>query len=248
MARRCRLVVFQGFGCGLVIDDILHHAEQCQPLECCGLVVRVDGVDRYWPCRNLAIERNRFELDPLDWIAAEEAGEIIKVVHSHVYQAAEPTPSDRVGCEASGKPWLIVSWPTGSSIEINPCGYTLPLLGREFVWGVADCYTLVRDYYRTELSILIDEFGGYPSNFVEAGDDLYLSRFTAAGFVVVDAPAKHDVLLMQIGNTAVTGHAAVYIGDAQIMHHVIGRLSMRQPYGGYWRDATRKILRHESLC
>lgn len=232
----------------MMIDDILNHAEQCQPLECCGLIVRVAGAERYWPCRNTCIERGRFVLDPLDWIEAEEAGEIAKVVHSHVYQSADPTEADRVGCEASGVPWLIVSWPNGATVEIEPCGFQLPLIGRQFCWGVTDCFTLVRDYYRTELGLLIDSFGGYEHNFCEIGQNLYLNRYKAAGFVEVDDLRRHDVILMQVGATNVVGHAAVYLGYEQIMHHVLNRLSCCAPYGGLWRDATRKILRHESLC
>lgn len=232
-------------------SDIMNHAERCQPLECCGLIVRVDGIELYWPCRNTCIERGRFVLDPRDWVEAEETGEILKVVHSHVYRDPVPTDADRVGCAASGLPWLIVSWPTGQTCElILPHGFEAPLVGREFVWGTFDCFTLVRDYYRTELGILIDNFGGYEHNFCEIGQDLYLNRYKAAGFVEVEIDdfRRHDVVLMQIGATNVVGHAAVYLGGEQIMHHVLGRLSCRAPYGGMWRNATRKILRHESLC
>ena len=231
-----------------MIDSILAHAAECQPRECCGLIVCVDGVESYRPCRNLAYELNRFEMHPADWAAAEDAGEILTVVHSHVYQSPEPTAADRVGCESSGIPWMIVSWPTGRTVEFTPSGFKAQLLGRPFVWGVFDCFTLVRDYYRETFGILIDDFGGYPSNAELDGMDLYRTRFEAAGFVEVPTPSEHDVLLLQLPPAQDASHAAIYLQDETILHHLRGRLSMRQPYGSAWREATRKILRHQSLC
>lgn len=231
-----------------MFDAILAHAAECQPRECCGLVVRIDGVETYRPCRNIALELNRFELHPADYAAAEDDGEIVKIVHSHVRASADPTDADRVGCESSGLPWLIVSWPTGQTVEFEPSGFKAPLLGRPFVWGVFDCFTLVRDYYRDTFGLLIDDFGGYPENAALDGMDLYARRFAAAGFQEVATPREHDVLLLQIPPAQDASHAAIYLKDETIMHHLRGRLSMRQPYGGAWRMATRKILRHQTLC
>ena len=72
---------------------------------------------------------------------------MIRIVHSHVYEAPTPSMADRVGCEASGIPWLIVNHPTGEWLEFVPSGYVAPLLDRPYCWGVFDCGTLARDYY-----------------------------------------------------------------------------------------------------
>ena len=41
-------------------------------------------------------------------------------------------------------------------------------------------------------------------------------------------------------------HAAIYLGDQQVLHHVQGRLSSRDVYGGYYGKSTACALRHES--
>jgi len=52
---------------------------------------------------------------------------------------------------------------------------------------------------------------------------------------------------MQVqSKNGVPNHAGVYLGDGIMLHHLYGRLSSRDVYGGYWREVTRLTLRHES--
>jgi cell wall-associated NlpC family hydrolase len=54
-----------------------------------------------------------------------------------------------------------------------------------------------------------------------------------------------DAILMSI-ETSGLNHVAIYLGDQMILHHLRGRLSSRDIYGGYWINATGKVLRHAS--
>lgn len=231
-----------------VLPAVLAHAGREQPRECCGLLVRLaDGVG-YWPARNRCPLPGQFELHPEDFADAEDAGEIVAVVHSHVHEGAAPSQADRLGCEASGLPWLIVSWPHGGWRWLAPSGFALPWVGREFVWGITDCFTLVRDYYRQELGILVDCPEPYDYNFWQRGADLY-GRYQDFGFARLPdgaQPQPHDVLLMQV-RSPVANHAAVYLGGGVMLHHLEKRLSERVQYGGFWAEATLVMVRHESL-
>jgi hypothetical protein len=51
---------------------------------------------------------------------------------------------------------------------------------------------------------------------------------------------------MQVASP-VPNHAAIYLDDGPILHHLQGRLSSRDVYGGYWQKITTHTLRHQLL-
>lgn len=65
-------------------EQALHHAKTSLPDESCGLVIDIDGVEQYFPCKNIAIEgATSFTIDPDDWARAEEIGTVLHICHSH---------------------------------------------------------------------------------------------------------------------------------------------------------------------
>lgn len=230
--------------------QVIEHAERERPRECCGLAVVVKGRLRYWPCKNMSEGTGQFEIDPEDYAAAEEGGEVVGVCHSHVFVTCQPSEADRVMCEKTGLPWLIVSVPNGTHTVIAPTGYQTPLTGRPYTHGVLDCYQICKDHYERTLGLVIPDFNR-PDDWWLKGQNLYLDNLAQAGFVILgDGDFRdlrpHDALLMQVGSP-VPNHAAIYLGDDLILHHVAGRLSSKDVYGGYWRKNTTHVLRHRSL-
>lgn len=232
-----------------IVPAVLEHAAREQPAECCGVAIVRKGRLRYWPCRNRAI-LHEFEIEPEDWAAAEDEGEIVAVCHSHVYVPPLPSPADRTMCERTGLPWLIVNWPTGAHQVVVPDGYRAPLVGRPFHHGVLDCYSLAQDYYRDALGIVLPDIPREYEWWLH-GMDLYREHFEAAGFVQVGDGThrdirEHDGLLMQVASP-VPNHGAVMLADGLILQHCRDRLSSRDVYGGHWRTLTTHVLRHGSL-
>ena len=227
--------------------EILAHAKAEDPRECCGLIVVVKGRRRYFPCRNIAATPSEhFVLDPADYASAEDAGEIVAIVHSHPTTQPTPSPADRLSCNATGLPWVIVNPKIEQWGGCEPSDYELPYVGREFVFGVVDCYSLVRDWYAREWNLHLTNFERRDL-FWERGENLYLDNYKGQGFRQIPfAELQHgDSVLMQLGAN-LPNHAAIYLGDQQILHHVQGRLSSRDVFGGYYVKNTAMVLRHES--
>lgn len=225
---------------------VREHAAREYPREACGVVVNAAGGPRYLPIANIASSAAHFSADPRDLLVAEEAGEIIAVVHSHPDGMPDPSEPDRAMLERWGIPWLIVSWPAGEIRQHLPRGRRPPLLGRVFEHGVLDCYSLVRDYYQQVLAVTLPDFAREDAWWLKGGN-LYINHFREAGFREVD-PAdirEHDGVLMAL-RSQVPNHAGIYLGNDALLHHATGRLSRRETYSGFWQSITRKIVRHES--
>ena len=230
----------------------LRHATECFPAEACGLLIVEHGRHVFVPARNLATGHGHFILDPQDYAAAECRGEILAVVHSHPNLPPEPSEADRVACEASGLPWHIVSIPAATWRELKPSGYVAPLVGRTWSHGVLDCYALIRDWYRLERGIVLPDRGRDDEWWLR-GQNLYLDWYERDGWRRInisddkrpDEFCAGDVLLMQIG-APVPNHAAIWLGDGTILHHLSNRLSTRDVFGGYYRKHTTHVLRRAS--
>ena len=230
-----------------VKKEALIHAQNDSPKESVGLVHIVKGRQRYYPCNNQAETADEhFVLDPLDYAKCEEKGEIVAVIHSHPITNHHPSPADLVACEKSGLHWFIVNPKTELWGECKPTGYELPYVGRAFFHGVVDCYTLWQDFYKKEFKINMGDYHRR-DKWWDKGENMYLDNFKKEGMreVDMDEIKYGDILLMKL-DSVVPNHAAIYLGDMIILHHVQGRLSSRDVYGGYYQKVTELCLRHET--
>lgn len=248
------------------IDAIKAHAVAVYPEESCGLVIKQGKKEVYQPCDNVHPEpKEGFRIRDNDYGVAMETGEVLAVVHSHPDASNKPSEGDLVMIEEMQIPWLIVSVykdlldggkvVAGDVLKIDPSEYEAPLEGRMFYHGVLDCYTLVRDYYKRVLSQELPNFDREDGWWEDMkGPNLYLENFEKAGFTTVPGGLRdiqeHDVVLMEIQTSKpVNGpnHAAIYVGDGKILHHLHGRLSSKDVYGGYWQNVTRCVIRHKEF-
>jgi proteasome lid subunit RPN8/RPN11 len=223
----------------------LDHAGTCQPAESCGLI----AAGEYRPLDNQSEAPDHFLLAAGDFVRLDKSLGVEAVVHSHVGHPPFPSENDRAGCERLRRPWLIVSWPGRDWHVIEPCGWRPPLVGRCFLWGVHDCFSLIRDGLKFYAGIAIPDFER-PWAFWAHGADLIGDNFEAAGFDVLPAgadPQHCDVFGMRFGGT-VANHLALFVGPDQILHHPLGGLSQRALYDGLFQRATIQHFRHRSLA
>ena len=237
------------------LRDIRLHAESEYPCEACGLIAG----GKYRPCKNKADDPGmHFIIDPVDQILCEQYGPIEAVIHSHVVQHSDPIqnnwPSltDQEEQIKSGDPWGICVVINGRAQEPYFWGDSLPVahyLGRPFIHGVYDCYSLIRDYYRKEHAITFSPYARAWGWWDETpGADLYSRNFANEGFssVSFEELRPGDVVLGTVLSSNVVNHGGVYLGNSLFMHHLVGRESKQSPIG-QWKKLIRHYLRHESL-
>ncbi len=226
------------------LSDAFAHASLCLPLEACGVIAG----GRYHPLENTATDHDTFVMDMRGYLAIAKKHPIEAIVHSHVYVAARPSEADRAMCEKTGLPWVIISWPVGSHTVIEPCGWRAPLVGRQWGWGSQDCFGLVRDGFLEQTGILLPDFER-DWLWWQKGSDLIAEQFEAGGFVRLppgSEPRHCDVFGMQL-HAPVVNHLGLFLKPDTLLHQLMGRLSVREIYGGIYRTATVLHLRHRSF-
>jgi proteasome lid subunit RPN8/RPN11 len=82
-----------------LVDEMIVHALEDRPDECCGMVGGSAGVaTKVIPVRNSAASPLRYEMDPKGQYDAlkeiESDGELLAIYHSHTKSAAYPSQTD----------------------------------------------------------------------------------------------------------------------------------------------------------
>ena len=229
-------------------EEALNHAKIEDPKECVGLLLNIRGKEKYFPCRNLSMTAHQcFIIDPEDYVRADNIGEIKAIVHSHPVTPPFPSEADKLGCEQSKLPWHIVNPKTEQWGYYEPCGYKPPLKGRPWVWGVPDCWSLVRDFYKEEKGIELLDYER-PVTPQEFNDVPLFERYAErTGFKELDPNEtlkNGDILLMSIMYNTLN-HVAIFL-DGDVLHHLTDRLSCKEPYSAWLQKCTGKRYRYDA--
>tara|TARA_Y100001937_G_scaffold128310_1_gene203893 strand:+ start:1302 stop:2003 length:702 start_codon:yes stop_codon:yes gene_type:complete len=229
-------------------SDALKHSKEENPKEAVGLIINVKGKEKYIPCRNIAFSQHDcFTLDPDDYLKAEGLGEIVAVFHSHPNMPPTPSQADKISCEEHGLPWYIVNPVSEEWSYFEPCGYKPPLLGRPWVWGITDCWALIRDWYKEKRNIDLKDYER-PLHFHEFLNNPVFEKYaTETGFRELEENEKlenGDVILMAIRYHTLN-HVALFF-DGDVIHHLTDRLSCREPYSQWLLKCSRKRYRYVS--
>jgi proteasome lid subunit RPN8/RPN11 len=233
------------------IKHAIEHAKEKCPEETCGVLGVYKGKVKYLECENISEEKEKhFVMSPFDYAKAEDMMEITHIVHSHPNVNPEPSQADLVSMEKIELPWLIVNPRTSKYTITEPSGYKAPMVGREFSFGILDCYSIIKDYYESELGIDMPD-PSRTDKFWERGENLYVDNFKKAGFEriqfdSIDDVKINDVILIMASST-IANHAAIYLGDNKMLHHIQNKLSSIDVYGGYWLKNTWGIVRHKDF-
>ncbi len=255
------LCVMNSLALGKHITQVIQEQSlKVYPEEACGLIIQVADKFEAVVCENKSEKpkEDNFLITDEDFAKAEDLGEVIAVWHTHTDQSSEPSTIDIHYCNATALNWVIFSLnkrEAGFEFDeptfLFPSDQPIDYVGRPYVFGIHDCFTLVEDYYKREFSINIEHKpAGYPDieNWFEEGLNLLVNNFEINGFVQLlnREPEIGDVFIIQVGSDT-PNHLAIYLGADRILHHCRGRLSTIDAYNrSYWWKHTTHHLRHRS--
>ena len=217
---------------------ILDHALRCGAVECCGFVI---NNSIYIECENIAKDPfNYFEISTDDWIKAEEMGQITAIVHSHPNGLPILSEADQFYQQKTAVDWWLVC-----NKKIHKFRYMQPLIGRNFNHGSVDCLSILLDSYM----LMGIELPNYhrENEWWHNGKDYYIDLLPKNGFyqVKLNQVQEGDVILFALAGK-IANHAAIYVGNNLILHHLPKRHSKRDLFAGYWLKHYHSIWRHKT--
>lgn len=221
------------------------HTIEAFPNEACGLVVGED----YIRCTNSsATPEASFRIPAREWVKAAECGPVRAVIHSHTPpNGAFPSAHDMAEQQRTQLPWGIIATDGVSASQVTWFGehiLDVPLVGRQFIPGVQDCYASLRAEYWQNRGVKLLDFPRDAEWWLKGGD-LFTEGFEKAGFRRIEKKDARpgDVILMQIRSKK-PNHCAVLLDNGLMIHHVTGQLSRREPYGR-WLNFVTHWLRYQ---
>ena len=203
---------------------IEQHTLECYPQEMCGFLTE----DSFIPVKNEAEHPEKsFSISAL--AIAQHFEQITAIVHSHtrdkkkveLFDLRTPSYADFINQKKLPFPWLIVGC-EGLSVT-DPLQFprvpSQEYIGRKFQWFINDCYSLVQDFYRFELGIILRD-AVITADYQDIRDlsGVFLPYIEDYGFseVKLDEIREGDLVLLDNGGK-VDNHLGIYT-DGKILH------------------------------
>ena len=232
-------------------QKVKDHALRDAPNEACGFIsVNSFGDVTVLPCENMARNKtNRFAIDPRKNIEAEKLGHVAAFYHSHCSDILDKSV-DRFSSEdldtsyESCIPALLYVQASDSWHYSQPTTYEpAPLLGRPFVGGIWDCYSIVRDYHKMNNKVSMGYYfpPDNPSSMCNFGYEENLSKENFHEIDLAEATTG-DVFLFKIRSNFIN-HCGVYLGDNQFIHQPLNSISTESMLDEKYIQKIHKVMR-----
>lgn len=192
--------------------------------EICGFILEKDGTPRIFSCQNSALNpHSLFKISAREFLMAENFGNIVAVYHSQ-FEKDELSESDIKNRDHHNLPYVLYCLRT-NNFSISYPGQSKSkydiYLGRIFDLGKCDCFSLVRDFYLTELKIDIPDF--YRQNLWYEEDPIRIEKEARnLGFTLLSPTSKlekHDILIFSCESRKYPRHFGIYLDGREFLHH-----------------------------
>lgn len=228
-------------------EEFKQHCIDCYPQEACGYIEN----GTFFPLENIHSDpTNSFLLSEEDSFMLLEKN--YKFIHSHTMERftddpRTPSKEDMIGQQNTGKVWGIVHC-NGKDISniawVEDKENLAPLIGRNYLFNIHDCYTLCRDYYIIEKGLDVMN-PPKSANWYEENPLLLENCFAEANFTPLregEIPEEGDVIAFAIGSRFAS-HLGIYIGNDRFIHHLYARKSDEDSLSK-WHRQVKAILRY----
>ena len=219
----------------MYIDAIKEHFDKEFPREGCGVLAVVKGKKKWFPVKNLSPEPDNFILDSDEYIKLLSTTDIVGIVHNHIGESSDPIQTDIDYCNELGIPYYIFSYPDMELTIVEPESNVSELYGREYKFGVKDCFEAVRDYLFKQ-GLEIPHRALFEDKWYDKGLDYFTTEMVKKWKgepVGLDELQENDVLIFKV-QEEVNNHCGVYIGNDIFYHHAVNRLSCRENLYPFW--------------
>ena len=229
-----------------MLEDIRSHFEDAYPREACGVVGIVKGKKRWFPCRNVAEGCEDFVMCSEDWFRIRQQADVLAIVHSHPDASSDASENDINNCNALQVPYWIFSYPEMDLNKVAPETVQNTLIGREYAFGIRDCFEASRDWLIEKANITIPARAPFEDDWWDRDLDYFTEeRIRGWNLVKVDEAQEHDVLVFSV-EAEVGNHCGVYLGNDVFFHHAVNRLSCRESLYPFWVKHLIGIYRYEA--
>ena len=228
------------------LEEIQEQFKKYYPREGCGVLAVSKGELKWFPCDNVATNQEDFIIDSRQYLDIAKRYDIVGIVHSHPDSSCEPSEADIKACNAIGKPYYIFSYPEMEMHLLEPQRDTKPLYGREYEFGVTDCFEAMRDYLQTQ-NIEIPARAAFEDDWWERGLDYFTDEVIKDyGYSRVEGNMQENDVLIFTVRSVVGNHCGVYLGDDIFYHHAENRLSCRENLYPFWKKYLTGVYRYDA--
>jgi len=229
------------------------HALECFPEQAVGLVVyaKQDGI-RY---EYLPLENSSRNPETQFLVVGCPQVETVAVIHSRTHTTSNaPGLRDMKQQQEMGIPWAVHSCNGTCCSELQWFGDQLPippLLGRRFVSGYTDCWCLIRDVYRQQFDIVLEnvprdeDWCLGPEPFDHFSED----NIERTGFEIIskDDARPGDVLLGRV-RSKVNNHCALLLENGYVLQQFAGEnFRSRRESIAHWGKLVTYVGRHKKF-
>lgn len=196
------------------------YAKKQAPKESCGIYALINGQEKFWPCKNIADDQEKFfALDPEDWAACEDkGGQILGVFHSHPKSNSELSQTDKISCELLGYPYYIYSIKDNDWNNHIPKSWKKPSIKKNIKLVESSKLKTIKVYGKLKQFLGQSVFQAAVKTPVQA------VNFLKANFVGIEKHMNDQIYKVKMGCNPVNGDLLNMSGqgDIQIIPVAIG--------------------------